>query len=72
MTVQALCYHYDSFGGDDTAVLGLYSTEEKRLLKQGEREKRKRKNVGKKISLSHIVKSLRLMGFSFTATATTM
>ena len=71
MTVYALCYHYDSFGGDDTAVLGLYSTR-KRLLKQDEREKRKHKNVGKKISLFHIVKSLRLMGFSFTATATTM
>lgn len=26
MTIYALCYHYDSFGGDDTAVLGLYST----------------------------------------------
>lgn len=28
-TVYALCYHYDSFGGDDTSVLGLFSTEEK-------------------------------------------
>lgn len=29
MFVYALCHYYDSFGGDDTSVLGLFSTEEK-------------------------------------------
>ena len=39
MTIYALCYHYDSFGGDDTAVLGLYSTEEKAFEAGRKKEK---------------------------------
>ena len=31
MFVYALCHYYDSFGGDDTSVLGLFSTEEKAI-----------------------------------------
>lgn len=71
MTIYALCYHYDSFGGDDTAVLGLYSTEEK-AFEAGRKREKEAQERWEKISLSHIVKSLRLMGFSFTATAITM
>ena len=40
MTVYALCYHYDSFGGDDTGVLGLFSTEEKACV-EGKKEEAK-------------------------------
>lgn len=71
MTIYALCYHYDSFGGDDTAVLGLYSTEEK-AFEAGRKKEKEAQERWEKINLSHTVKSLRLMGFSFTATATTM
>ena len=29
MTVYALCRHYDTHGGDDTRVIGLFSTKER-------------------------------------------
>ena len=44
MTIYALCYHYDSFGGDDTAVLGRYSTEEKAFEAGRKKEKEAQEN----------------------------
>ena len=46
MTVYALCYHYDSFGGDDPGVLGLFSTEEKACV-EGKQEEAEAQQVWK-------------------------
>lgn len=48
MFVYALCHYYDSFGGDDTSVLGLFSTE-KKLSKRVKRKRLRRKRFGKRM-----------------------
>ena len=47
------CYHYDSFGGDDTAVLSLYSTEEKAFEAGRKKEKEAQERWEKNKSVSY-------------------